>query len=209
MATSDAADEQTPGSLPALSDQSNQEDDHTLVRDFRAGHARALEQLIDRYDRLVRYTIHRYSQSRCRADPQWLDSVASQTWLGFVSSVNKAGDDLPGSIQAYLVQTARNKTISAIRTASRRSIPISSEAVLEGSVPDALPDDIISRFEQAEILRNCLAALSDDDRRIAGQLEAITDRRWREAASSLGMPESTLRSRWKKILEQLRRCVGE
>ena len=209
MATSDAADEQTPGSLPALSDKANQEDDHTLVRDFRAGHPRALEQLIDRYDRLVRYTIHRYSQSRCRTDPQWLDSVASQTWLGFVTSVNKAGDDLPGSIQAYLVQTARNKTISAIRTASRRSIPISSEAVLEGSVPDALPDEIISRFEQAEILRNCLAALSDDDRRIAGRLEAITDRRWREAASSLGMPESTLRSRWKKILEQLRRCVGE
>ena len=43
---------------------------------------------------------------------------------------------------------------------------------------------------------------------MAGGLEAITDRRCKAAAAPLGMQESTLRSRWTRVRDRLRRCVA-
>ncbi len=183
--------------------------DRDLVLEFLGGHAHALERLMDRYDGLVRYTVHRYSRAQCRSDPQWLDSVASETWVGFVASLRRLGDHLPVSLRGYLVQTARNKTISAVRAASRKSIPISDGAEADPAAPGPGPDEVVARFEQAQALRDCIERLSDSDKEICAHLEAITERRWRDAAVALGLPESTLRSRWKKILEQLRHCMGQ
>ena len=54
-----------------------------------------------------------------------------------------------------------------------------------------------------------LDALEGDDRALVAQLDAITDRRWKDAAQALGMKESTLRSRWQRVLERLRECMTE
>ena len=185
-------------------------DDEFLIAGMLGGDAAALNKLIERYDRLVRYTILRQSADRCRRDPQWLESVASTTWEGFVRSLQRDPELRPRSVAAYLTQIARNQCISALRSASAsyEAIGLGDEAdpfVIEAKLEE--PSEALSRMESLATLRGCLAELDEDGRMMATQLPAITERRWRDAAAALGITESTLRSRWKKTLASLRRCV--
>jgi RNA polymerase sigma factor (sigma-70 family) len=185
-------------------------DDEFLIAGLLAGDAAALRKLIERYDRLVRYTVFRVAGRRGDRDPQWIDSLASDTWTGFVRSLQRDTADRPTSVPAYLVQIARNQSISAIRrtarTAQTASLDQEEQAHLLESEAEN-PDEVVARLEDLETLRACMAELGDTDCQMAAQLPAITERRWKDAANALGVSESTLRSRWKKILEQLRACV--
>jgi DNA-directed RNA polymerase specialized sigma24 family protein len=69
------------------------------------------------------------------------------------------------------------------------------------------PSLTLSEIEELGALRECLDDLDPNDRTLTSQLTAITERRWKAAAEALGMSESTLRSKWGRILERLRGCV--
>jgi len=184
--------------------------DDFLIAGMLGGDWSALNKLIERYDRLVRYTILRGARERCTHDPQWLESVASATWAGFVRSLQRHHDQRPKSVRAYLAAIARNQVVSALRGGSRpNAAPIAFDSGVEALVTATHeePIDTLSRLELLETLRICLSELADDDRTLAGQLTAITERRWRDAAAALGISESTLRSRWKRTLDRLRDCV--
>ncbi|MGB2985610.1 MAG: sigma-70 family RNA polymerase sigma factor [Phycisphaerae bacterium] len=191
------------GSSPSPSDE-------FLVAGMLGGDAAALTRLMDRYDRLIRYTVFRASKDRCVRDPQWLESIASATWTGFVRSMQRDPDNPPKSVRAYLVRIARNQVVSALRSSppERESLYIhenGDDAPIAARLEE--PIEELSRLEHLEALRVCLAELDSDDRTLATQLPAITERRWREAAEALGLKESTLRSRWKRTLERLRGCI--
>lgn len=174
------------------------------------GDSAALSKLMDRYDRLVRYTVLRSSRERCAQDPQWLESVASATWAGFVRSMQRDPQCHPKSLRAYLAQVARNQVVSALRSDRPNDASVSLESNDEKlSVTAQLEEPVatLARLELLEVLQSCLAELGPDDRTMASQLQTITERRWREAAEALGMSESTLRSRWQRTLERLRACV--
>ncbi len=70
------------------------------------------------------------------------------------------------------------------------------------------PVDLLSDLDSIAVLRECLADVAEADKIILSQLNAITQRRWNEAGEALCMSESTLRSRWKRILDRLRECVA-
>jgi len=184
--------------------------DEFVIANMLGGDPAALLKLMDRYDRLVRYTIFRASRDRCAHDPQWLESIASATWTGFVQSMQRHPDDPPRSVGTYLVRIARNQAVSAIR-----GVPIEPGSMSHGEDDEAStiaanieqPVDVLGRLESLEALRACIETLDDDDRALASQLAAITERRWKDAANALGLKESTLRSRWKRTLERLRACV--
>jgi len=185
--------------------------DSFLIAGVISGDAAALRKLMDRYDRLVRYTIFRASKDRCLADPEWLESLSSETWTGFVGSAKRDPDGQPKSLRAYLVQIARHKVVSALRRKQPDAIPLYGNDDSPGpSVAAELeePTETLARLELLEALRDCLEELDAEDRALATQLRAITDRRWKEAAEALGMAESTLRSRWARVLARLRRCIG-
>jgi hypothetical protein len=61
--------------------------DDALAALVAGGDETALRMLLDRYDRLVRYTIYRTARGMCKRDPQFLDSVATEAWMGFVRAV--------------------------------------------------------------------------------------------------------------------------
>lgn len=184
-------------------------EDEFLIASLAGGDAAALDKLMDRYDRLVRFAIFRASKEQCRRDPQWLDSIASATWAGFVTSLRRAPENRPRAVKAFLVQIARNQIVSALRKASteKAMVSISDRENVQIESQHENHVDVLARLELIEALRACLADLDSDDRPLAAQLGAIIERRWKEAASVLGIPESTLRSRWKVLLERLGDCV--
>jgi RNA polymerase sigma factor (sigma-70 family) len=184
--------------------------DVALVDRIIAGDSAALSELIRRHDRLVRYTVWRRSKDRCAQDESWLDSLASSVWMGFVESIRRSQGSPPQSIPAYLARIAVNQTISAVRSATRHPQPHDIDSAdtaqdLAGESEDVA--ELLSRLEHLEALRSCIAELDTDDRTIAGQISAITERRWVQVAEALDMSESTLRSRWKRILGGLRTCM--
>ncbi len=179
--------------------------DAKLARGVQAGDTEALRRLMHHQDRLVRFTIYRTLKDACTRDPHLIDAVASEVWTGFVASINRKG--VPdGSIRAYLVTIARNKATDFLRRESRR--PKADGGDLgDLVVSDADPMSVIMDAERVDFVRDCMADLAGDDRNLLQEMELLLNSRWREAAQALDIPESTLRSRWKKVLDRLRRCV--
>lgn len=185
-------------------------DDSYLMKSVVGGDPAALRALMARYDRLVRYTVFQRSQQQCRKDPQWLDAVASATWAGFVQSLNSSPQDPPSSVSAYLVRIARNQVVSSLRKQELRHGPLHAldiEACLADGPEASDPLTVAVVLEDLTILKACVASVGGDDSELLAHLDAITDRRWKDAAMDLGLPESTLRSRWKRLLDRLRDCV--
>ncbi|MEK7710306.1 MAG: sigma-70 family RNA polymerase sigma factor [Planctomycetota bacterium] len=187
-------------------------DDHSLVAAAIHGDDAALRTLMDRYDRLVRYTIFRTAKRQCVRDPQWLDTVASDSWTGLLRSLRREPGKRPTLLSTYLTAIARNQTLSALRRLrpglSDPPRQSGSEHMADLTAPHPEPVDFLSDLDSLALLRECLADLPEADKIILSQLNAITQRRWNEAGEALGMSESTLRSRWKRILDRLRECVA-
>jgi len=182
--------------------------DEFLVESVRGGDEAALRALMDRYDRLVRFAIFRLSKSECRRDPHWLETLAGDTWMGFVRSLQRSPELRPKSVKAYLTTVARFKVVSARRRVSPPSeMYVETEELTEIEVDHNDPLDLLSDLESLNSLNDCVRELSEPDQSICTQIEAIVDRRWIEASATLGMTESTLRSRWKRVLERLRECL--
>ncbi len=180
------------------------------------GDVAALNTLIQRHDRLVRYVAFRVGRRRASLDPQWIDSVASDTWLGFAKQMQKDGRSASGSAAALLTRIARNRAVSALRrdlTSVHAAVTSSLETTDDGqiSTDDAVDDpaEFAARIDLLEKLQSCLLDLDERDRDLASQLDAITARRWKEAATGLGISESTLRSRWKRVESLLRVCLEQ
>ena len=195
-----------PSSDSQAAAESSAPDDRFLIASVLGGDESALRKLMDRYDRFVRYCVFRTAKQRSTHDPDWLDSVASAVWAGFVQSIRRTPDREPESVQAYLAFIARNQAVSALRRDPADPPSISLEAAEGLSLPDRIeePTELVSRLESLEALRVCLAESDPDDRTMIAQLPAIMDRRWRDAAEALGLKESTLRSRWERFLDRLR-----
>lgn len=195
---------------PAQQGSSRSPTDDYLIAGMLEGDAAALRQLIERYDRLVRFTILRATADRCRQDPLWLESVASATWDGFVRSLQRSPESHPRSARAYLVQIAKNQCVTALRRTPQPTESLGrpeGEEPLDVTVELEEPVETLARLELLEVVQGCLAELDTNDKMLTTQLTAITDRRWKDAAFALGVSESALRSRWKKTLERLRRCI--
>ncbi len=196
-----------PSATPKVTGPTDQE----LVLRLASGDEAALRLLMDRYDRLVRFAVFRMARSECRRDPQWLDSRATGIWQGFIQSMKRAGNTVPNSLKTYLLQVSRNHVISALR---RKTPPWDQgEGPKATTEPDLIeatdcnPSVIVEELDSLSTLRDCISGLNEGDQALLARLEEIVNRRWVEAAGSLGMKESTLRSRWKRLLDDLRACV--
>ncbi len=200
--------------MPSAPHTPDQPSDDFLIRAMVGGDAAALRSLMLRYDRLVRYNAYRVSKSRCQADPHWLDSLASEVWSGFVSRCRAKSDEAIDSVPALLSRMARNRSISALRLATGGEPTQSLDAetnTLDQTLSDdedLQPSEVAQRLEWLEILHDSLSDLDEADRNICAELGLIMERRWKEAGMRLDMSESTLRSRWKGILDKLRRALA-
>ena len=185
-------------------------DDAELVRRVRGGDGDAVRLLMVRYDRLVRYVVFRLCRAECVRDPTFLDARASEAWTGFVRSVQQAGSAQPRNLKTYLIQIARNKCVDAVRqlgpgAAGQAGDSGSDLSLIEA--PTSPSVELLIRAEEVLALRECLEKLSPYEKRICEQMEHLVAGRWKHAAEALGMPESTIRSRWPGIVAKLKACL--
>jgi RNA polymerase sigma factor (sigma-70 family) len=193
-----------------LPGQSNDPPDDVLIGRVRAGREEAIRALMARYDRLVRFTIFRAARRQCLRDPEWLDGLASEVWTGFVRAIERGAAPPAARVTAYLIQIARNKCVDAARRLSGEAAADRDDehAASAGTTGDDDPAAALARVEDLTRLRECVASLDPESRRLCGEIAAIMDRRWQEAAGRLGMSESTLRSKWQGVMTKLRRAMG-
>jgi RNA polymerase sigma factor (sigma-70 family) len=183
--------------------------DERLVRGVLAGDHDCLDTLMTHYDSLIRFAIFKTSKSECQRDPQFLDARASEVWIGFVQTIQRTSQPPTGTLAAYLTQIARNKCFDALR--AKPVSPTPNQGARQNSddienIQDTRDDPltIMITHEQLTQLRISLAELSESDKKMVGQIEWILAGKWKTAASSLQIAESTLRSRWKRMTDQIR-----
>lgn len=183
--------------------------DHELIGRLERRDGEALKGLMERYDRLVRFTIFRCSRIECRRDPTWLDSVASEVWTGFMRTLARNPDTIPRQLKTYFIQIARNKCTDALRHGRRGPTlePAGDEMLVGLSDPAQSAVEILTAAEDIARLRECVSRLSPQDQALCSQMPQIMKRRWREVGRSLGMAESTVRSRWPGVLKRLKDCL--
>lgn len=197
-----------PTHQASVSSHSPEPSDAYLIAGVRGGDEAALRMLMNRFDRLVRYSIYRYSKTECGRDPQWLETVAADSWMGFVQSLRKNPEKTPNSVSAYLSTIAKFKVVSALRRLNNPNLQTDDEEsrfAIAVSLGESI--DLLADVEDLSALRECINELEPSDFVLWVEVEAILERRWVEAAAALGLSESTLRSKWKKTLERLRACV--
>jgi len=190
--------------------------DRQLILRLLDGDEEAVRLLVDRYDRLIRYTIFKTARRHCERDPGWLDARSNEAWTGIVSTLRRRGRAaIPPSIPAYFSRVARNKSLDAAGKADARQVIPIDQAVADVDAhnsptdPETNPLNMLESVEQITALRECISRLSEDEKVICSEIALIVDRKWREASERLEMPESTLRTRWPQILAKLRTGLEE
>lgn len=178
--------------------------DERSIKMLLSGDEQGLRELVERYDRLVRYAIFRAGRRYCERDPHWLDVRANESWTAVVQSLRRGAT--PDNLAGYITQISRNTCIDAVKAAQRRSIfsftgeaPGDSESIVNNN-----PAEMVEYLDQLAAIRELIPGLPKEDQRILGEVALIVERRWKDAAQRLGIAESTLRSRWEGVLVRLR-----
>lgn len=138
---------------------------------------------------------------RASDDPSSAEDVVQET----VFKVWRAAPTITGSMRSYLFKTARNILIDNHRRAASRPQPVSGDTELE-SVPTSASH--ISALLDRIMVEEALARLSSDHRQvvIALHYERCSVA---EAATTLGIPEGTVKSRAFYAVRELRSILQE
>ena len=171
--------------------------DDKLLRKLQAQNPEALEELMERYDKLV-YTVisNILGASQVRSD---VEELVSDT---FYSVWTHAGNIQPGNLRAYLCTTARNKAKSYLR--SRRPLPMDLDTIaLSDTAPS--PEDEAMDQELSRLLKKAIGGMRPRDREIF-----LRYYYYLETAESIGaamsIPPATVRSclsRGRKRLQKI------
>ena len=98
--------------------------EHALLCAAQGGDRRAQEELLHRYEPLVRHTVRRLQPS-CRADS---DDIAQEAWLGLLAAI-RAWRPGTRTFPAFAARCVHNKTANALSTACARKHQVLSSAL--------------------------------------------------------------------------------
>ena len=98
--------------------------EHALLCAAQGGDRRAQEELLHRYEPLVRHTVRRLQPS-CRADS---DDIAQEAWLGLLGAI-RAWQPGRRTFPAFAARCVHNKTANALSTACARKHQVLSSAL--------------------------------------------------------------------------------
>jgi len=186
------------GPLPRLPDLAG------LVRRMAQGHQDALAQLYDATSSMVNGLLLRILEHQHDAEEVLLD-VYMKAWK-YASGYSEQR----GSVQAWLLITARNAAIDRIR--QRRAQPATlayePEVIPEPIAPDATPEEETVARERRTRVQRVLNELPAEQRE-AVVLAFFGGLTHAELAERLGQPLGTIKSRIRMGLTRLRGLLEE
>lgn len=155
--------------------------DQILILRCQLRDRRAFAELIDRYQRPVRYFI-----ARLVGNPDVADELAQETWLAVLSKIHTLRDARTFSVWLYRI--ARNKAYQELR---RRKVAVELDEDL--AAPDDAVDKIAS-FDDAAKLHRCLEKLKPLHKEVL-LLRFLEEMSYEQMADVLDCNIGTVRSR--------------
>lgn len=196
-------------------------EDSGLVRAVASGSEDALVQLYDRYAGAVYATARRLTTDRGLAE-----DVVQETFLALWNRAEQF-DPTMGSLPAWLLTIARNRTIDRLRALGRRppTVPVSDIAlpdegdtatlerlvaggeVVGAGQPVMGPAALLAETELRTSLAEALAELPDVERAVL-VLAYRDELSQSEIAERLGWPIGTVKTRTRRALLRMRNALG-
>lgn len=196
-------------------------EDARLVAEVVAGSEGALEALYDRHAGAV-YAV----ACRLTTDRQIAEEVVQESFLTLWNRAEQFDPDL-GSLAAWLLTIARNRTIDRLRAAGRRPTILTISAARQGDETDVATLERVARTgevvgaadlglgpelefagrETRQALGAALAEMADPERQvlILAYRDELTQA---EIAERLGLPLGTVKTRTRRGLRRLRGILG-
>lgn len=182
-------------------------DDAELVRCAQSGDVAAMEQLLTRH--------FGYVHNLCRRmlrDPTDAEDARQEALIQAARMITTFGGR--SSFRTWLHALTRNVCLNAIRSASRRPVPVHYEVSGEfevGQAKDPAWDPGFDPYERSTELLDVTAALEavNPVYRDALVLWFIADLDYEQIAQTLGIPINTVRSRLRRGKAELARLVRE
>jgi len=196
-------------------------EDSGLVRAVASGSEDALVQLYDRYAGAVYATARRLTTDRGLAE-----DVVQETFLALWNRAEQYNPAM-GSLPAWLLTIARNRTIDRLRALGRRppTVPVSDIALPDEGDTAALerliaggqvvgagqpvmgPAALLAETELRTSLAEALAGLPDVERAVL-VLAYRDELSQSEIAERLGWPIGTVKTRTRRALLRMRNALG-
>ncbi len=196
-------------------------EDARLVSEVVTGSEDALAALYDRHAGAV------YGAAcRLTGDRQLAEDVVQESFLALWNRAEQF-DPTRGSLAAWLLTIARNRTVDRLRAAGRRPMIVPISAARQGAETDAAalermardgeviggadlgpgPEGELASAELREALRGAFAAIAEPERLVL--LLAYRDELSQsEIAERLGLPLGTVKTRTRRGLLKLRGVLG-
>jgi RNA polymerase sigma-70 factor (ECF subfamily) len=182
-------------------------DEDGLIQDAKRGDLDAFNSLILAYQDRV------YNQAfRVLGDSQSADDATQEA---FISAYKHIQSFRGGSFRAWLLRIVTNACYDELRRRKRRpTTPLEPmndageeiESPTWIADPGELPEENIERTELGLAIQDCLDQLSEDFR-IAVVLVDVQGFDYQEAASVIGKPLGTIKSRLARARNQMRDCL--
>ena len=175
--------------------------DRELVASCLSGDEQAWSELIDRYNRLIFSIPLKQGLTRDEAA-----DIFQAVCLDLVAELPRLRD--PQALPAWLIQTTRHK-VSKWRRRNDRYVPDEGTHTENAPAPEAdMPDALIREVQQAQALRDSVAALSDRCQRMVQMLFFETPARpYKEVASALGVATGSIGFLRSRCLDRLRSAL--
>lgn len=164
--------------------------EHVLITRCQLRDRQALAELIERYERPVRYFIRRLVD-----DTDLADELFQDTWLTVIAKIHTLGN--PERFTVWLYRIARNRVYQEFR---RKKQTVELDESIEA--PDDPEEEILS-FEDVARLHRCLGELKPLQKEVL-MLRFIEQMSYEQIAEVLDCNVGTVRSRIHHAKQALR-----
>ncbi len=184
--------------------------DEILMLRYGQGDLGAFEQLLERHRRPLFGYLRRMLGSR-----ELAEDTLQEVFIRVINARRRYKKS--AKFATWLYKIAHNVSVDALRRESYRKAdslsgaPENEDGIkLEDVITDANPgpDELMARRHFSEVLQNCISRLSPEQREVF-VLRQYQDLPFREIARAVGATESTVKSRMRYALNNLRAMLIE